>query len=56
MKTQNKSMIHRICIEICDGDNSKCQRYPRLSETCERFVELKKAYELGLKDNKKSKV
>lgn len=46
----DKSMIDKICLEICDGHNGICQRYPIISESCEDYIKLKKAYLKGIED------
>jgi len=42
-----REVIDAICLDCCDGEDGRCQRYPRLSESCSKFVELKKAFDRG---------
>lgn len=52
VKKKRNPLIDKICLDICDGDNGRCRRYPIIYESCEDFVKLKKAYEIGLKNGK----
>ncbi len=45
------SLVDKICLDICDGYNGKCQRFPGLAKSCGDFLKFKKAYEVGLKDS-----
>lgn len=52
MTYEEKQLVEKICIGICDGYAGRCQRYPDLSLTCEDFGPLRRAYELGRKDER----
>ena len=43
-------LVEKICLEICDGHGGRCQRYPIISESCEDFIHLKKAYFAGRRE------
>jgi len=48
MKAKDK-LVEIICIDCCDGEGGRCQRYPQLSRSCDKFPELEKAYKAGIK-------
>ena len=51
MEYTEKPLADKICLDLCDGRNGKCQRYPIISKSCEEFTKLKKAYKTGMKDS-----
>ena len=44
----SRDLKDKICLKLCEGKGGKCQRYPSLSATCDEFMELLEAYQLGL--------
>lgn len=46
MSEVTAELISFLCLECCDED--KCQRYPKISESCIKFLELLKAYKAGI--------
>ena len=53
VKSEEMKIIDRICLDICDGVGGRCQRYPSLSTTCDRYYFYLKAYEAGIQDAQK---
>ena len=47
---ETRKLIDKICLGVCDGEEGRCQRYPRLAGGCDRFQDFKVAYLLGRKD------
>ena len=50
MKAKDKQLIEKLCIGICDGEDGRCQRYPRNSMTCDSFKPMAKAYKAGVQE------
>ena len=41
-----------ICLELCDGDDGRCQLYPRLVTSCSWFTKYRTGYDKGYQDAK----
>lgn len=42
-------LVNTICVGICDGNEGRCEKYPKLSTSCDKFLELEKSYKAGMK-------
>ena len=50
METKDRKLIDTLCLDCCNTLVRKCQRYPGLSETCNDFFPLLKAYKAGIQE------
>ena len=45
--------IDNICINLCDGFEGRCQRYPRIARSCEDFRKFEAGVDAQLQQDQK---
>jgi len=48
MTEKNRPLIDKICLDFCDVD--KCQRYPQIAESCEKYLKFLRVFETARRE------